>query len=82
MVNPVWVTRFLIIGTALVWIVYDFYTEWRWGNYSTISVVLRDWGYDMPWLLVVFGALLWHFWGQAPSPSDIPPSSPVSILEK
>ncbi len=64
--DPVIVTRLVLLLNALLLIAYDSWVEYAHGSSATISDVMRAWGYDMPWLLVVFGALCWHFWGTVP----------------
>jgi hypothetical protein len=65
--SPHYLTNILIIGTAFVWITYDVWVEWMYGHSYTISDTMRTWGYEMPWLLIVWGALCWHFWGETAS---------------
>lgn len=65
--TPQLLTKAILIAVALLLIAYDSFAEWKWGPSATISETMREWGYRWPWLLIVWGALCWHFWGQPPA---------------
>ena len=57
-------TWWLIVGTAFIWVMWDVYADWKWGNAATESVLIDKWARLKPFLfLFLAGFLCGHlFW--------------------
>jgi hypothetical protein len=59
------VTKWLIIVTALVWIVWDVFVWW-YGVQATISKQFGEWLASSMWVTVAFALLVGHLMGEMP----------------
>jgi len=53
-------TTILILTTIVLWIAYDIFAYFRWGNSATESVVIFKWTKVSPGTLIAIGFVLGH----------------------
>lgn len=57
------VTWYVVVGTAVLWVLWDVFAYLRWGNPATESVLIDSWVRRAPALLFLAGFLCGHlFW--------------------
>jgi hypothetical protein len=59
-------TGVIMLISAVLLAIYDFFAYIVGGEYSTISRVLKDSGVDAPAIILVIGYLLGHFFSPLP----------------
>jgi hypothetical protein len=56
------ITWWLIVSTAAIWIAWDIFADWKWGNKATESVLIDKWARLKPFIFLA-GFLCGHlFW--------------------
>lgn len=57
-------TEILILTTIVIWIGFDFWTYFTYGNPSTISAIVWEWSWHLPGIPFAVGVLIGHLFFQ------------------
>lgn len=57
-------TEILILTTIVVWVGFDFWTYFTYGNPSTISAIVWEWSWHLPCIPLAVGVLIGHLFFQ------------------
>jgi hypothetical protein len=53
-------TWFIIVGSAIIWILWDIFAYLKWGNPATESVIINKWMRIAPGLIFLAGYVAGH----------------------
>lgn len=65
-------TRIVVLLTPIIWIAYDLFAYFHWGNAYTESAYIFRWAYYCPGIAFLFGLLCGHFFFQMHEPTEYP----------
>jgi hypothetical protein len=67
-----WLTRLVVLGTPIIWIIYDLWTYYYNGNPSTESATIFRYSVQAPGIAFLAGVLAGHFFFQMHEPTAYP----------
>jgi len=67
-----WLTRLIVLGTPIIWIIYDLWTYYYNGNASTESATIFRYSVHFPGFVFLIGVLCGHWFFQMREPTAYP----------